>query len=205
VGWAGHAERMGSQSTIGGSAMIDQRTGSLGSADDAAGLAVTSGKESAGILLYRLGGDGDLEVLVVHPGGPLWRGKEAGAWSIPKGELGADEDARMAAIREFAEETGAALSPGTMLVSLGSVTLRSGKVVRAWSARGDVEVTGLRSDTFEMEWPPRSGVTASFPEVDRYAWVGPEEARRLLNPALGELVTRLESFLACLSPLDHYQ
>ncbi len=147
-------------------------------------------RRSAGILLYRAGGGGAREVLLVHPGGPFWAKKDLGAWSIPKGEHADDEDPQACALRELEEETGARISPAC-LVDLGEVRQRGGKVVRAWAAEGDLDVAQLRSNTFTLEWPPRSGRTQEFPEVDRAEWFGLEEARRRILPAQAELLDRL--------------
>jgi predicted NUDIX family NTP pyrophosphohydrolase len=144
---------------------------------------------SAGILLYRLTG-GAPEVLLVHPGGPYWARKDAGAWSIPKGDHGDDEDAQACARREFEEETGTALPPGD-LADLGTVKLKSGKQVTAWAAEGDVDADAIASNTFETEWPPRSGRMQAFPEVDRAGWFGLDAAREKLNPAQAAFVDRL--------------
>jgi len=149
---------------------------------------------SAGILLYRLT-SGAPEVLLVHPGGPFWARKDEGAWSIPKGETGDGEDPVDAARREFAEETGSTL-PLESLVALGEIRQKSGKRVSAWAAEGDLDPDTVRSNTFEMEWPPRSGRTREFPEVDRAAWFGLAEARRRLIPAQAEFVDRLHERLA---------
>ena len=146
-------------------------------------------KRSAGILLYRVGPGGP-EVLLVHPGGPFWARRDAGVWSIPKGEYDDGDDPRACALREFEEETGTALPPGE-LIDLGSVTQRSGKVVSAWAAEGDLDAESIRSNTFTMEWPPRSGRTAEFPEVDRAAWLGIDAAREKLVAAQAELLDRL--------------
>jgi predicted NUDIX family NTP pyrophosphohydrolase len=148
-----------------------------------------AGKRSAGILLYRLNA-GDLEVLLVHPGGPFWARKDAGAWSIPKGEYGADEDPRACALREFEEETGTALGTGE-LIELGDIKQKGGKTVTAWAAEGELDADAVRSNTFTMEWPPRSGRTAEFPEIDRAGWFDVETAREKLLPAQTELLDRL--------------
>jgi predicted NUDIX family NTP pyrophosphohydrolase len=148
---------------------------------------------SAGILLYRLV-EGVPEVLLVHPGGPFWARKDAGAWSIPKGEHDDDEDAQACALREFAEETGTALSPDG-LADLGTVRLKSGKLVAAWAAEGDLDAETIQSNTFELEWPPRSGRSQTFPEVDRAGWFGVETAREKLNPAQGAFLDRLGALL----------
>jgi predicted NUDIX family NTP pyrophosphohydrolase len=152
-------------------------------------------KRSAGILLYRTGSGGDPEMLLVHPGGPFWAKKDAGSWSIPKGEFDDAEDARACALREFEEETGTALPPGE-LIELGEVRQKGGKVVTAWAAEGDLDAEGIRSNTFTMEWPPKSGRTAEFPEIDRAGWFTPDEAREKLVPAQAELLDRLLERLA---------
>jgi predicted NUDIX family NTP pyrophosphohydrolase len=154
----------------------------------------TAGKRSAGILLYRLTGD-EPEVLLVHPGGPFWARKDAGVWSIPKGEYAEDEDPQACALREFAEETGAALPPSE-LADLGSVRQKSGKVVTAWAAEGDLDADRIESNTFEMEWPPRSGRRQAFPEVDRAGWFGLDGAREKLNPAQAPFADRLAALLS---------
>jgi predicted NUDIX family NTP pyrophosphohydrolase len=143
-------------------------------------------KQSAGILLHR-----DGEVLLVHPGGPFWAKKDAGAWSIPKGEYEEGDDPRACALREFEEELGSALPAGTELVELGTVKQKSGKRITAFAAEGDLDPETISSNTFEMEWPPRSGRTQEFPEVDRAAWFSIEEAREKLNPAQAEFLVRL--------------
>ena len=146
-------------------------------------------KRSAGILLYR-GSDDALEVLLVHPGGPFWARKDAGAWSIPKGEHEAGEDPRACALREFEEETGTALPPGE-LIDLGEIRQKGGKVVTAWAAAGDLDAAAVRSNTFAMEWPPRSGRQTEFPEIDRAGWFGVDDAREKLNAAQTEFLDRL--------------
>ena len=148
---------------------------------------------SAGILLYRLR-EGVPEVLLVHPGGPFWARKENGVWSIPKGEHDEDEDLQATALREFVEETGAAPPPGP-LADLGTVRLKSGKVVAAWAVEGDLDPETINSNTFELEWPPRSGRSQEFPEVDRAGWFGLDAARAKLNPAQAAFVDRLEALL----------
>jgi predicted NUDIX family NTP pyrophosphohydrolase len=146
-------------------------------------------KQSAGILLYRTG-DGELEVLLVHLGGPFWAKRDLGAWSIPKGECAEGEDPRACAAREFREELGAAL-PTTALVELGTVKQRGGKLVIAFAAEGDFDPADLKSNTFVLEWPPRSGSMREFEEVDRVGWFGPAEAREKLVPAQAAFVGRL--------------
>jgi predicted NUDIX family NTP pyrophosphohydrolase len=148
-------------------------------------------KRSAGILLYR-----DDEVLLVHPGGPFWAKKDAGAWSIPKGEYEAGDDPRACALREFEEELGTPLPPGTELAELGDVRQKSGKVITAYAAAGDLDADAITSNTFTIEWPPRSGRMQEFPEVDRAGWFGHDEAREKLNPAQAELLVRLSARLA---------
>jgi predicted NUDIX family NTP pyrophosphohydrolase len=148
-------------------------------------------KTSAGILLYR--GDGDsLEVLLVHPGGPFWSKKDEGAWSIPKGELEDGEESRACALRELEEEIGSSLGLlPERLDELGEVRLKSGKRVQGWAAEGDFDPAALRSNTFAMEWPPRSGKEREFPEVDRAEWFAPEQARLKINPAQAAFLDRL--------------
>ena len=136
-------------------------------------------KRSAGILLYRRRGS-QPEVLLVHPGGPFWAKKDAGAWSIPKGLYELDEDPLAAARREFLEETGHA--PNGDFVHLGTFKQPGGKVVEAWAVEGDFDLGTFRSNVFAMEWPPRSGRMAEFPEADRAGWFGLDEAsRRILK------------------------
>ncbi len=131
-------------------------------------------KNSAGILLHRLRGSG-IEVFLVHPGGPFWATKDAGAWSIPKGEFEAGEDPLEAAKREFKEETGFAVEGN--FIELTPVKQPGGKVVYAWAVMGDCEADSIKSNTFSLEWPPRSGKRKEFPEVDRAGWFTPEVAR----------------------------
>jgi predicted NUDIX family NTP pyrophosphohydrolase len=148
---------------------------------------------SAGILLYRRR-DGELEVLIVHPGGPLWARRDAGAWSIPKGEYAPDEEPLAAARREFEEELGIAPPEGPVL-DLGEIRQRGGKLVRAWALEGDLDATAVTSNTFELEWPPRSGRLIEVPEVDRAEWMALERAREKINPAQAELLDRLARIL----------
>jgi predicted NUDIX family NTP pyrophosphohydrolase len=136
-------------------------------------------KRSAGIVLYRKR-LGILEIFLVHPGGPYWARKDNGAWSIPKGEYEQGEEALQAAQREFLEETGVAVN-GPFL-ALAPVRQPSGKMITAWAAEGDLDPTRLRSNTFSLEWPPKSGVMQSFPEVDRGAWFSLADARSKLSP-----------------------
>ena len=141
--------------------------------------------------MYRRRGQ-DLEVLLVHPGGPLWAGKDAGAWTIPKGEF-TDEAPLAAARREFAEETG--LDLAGPFQALTPIRQRSGKLVHAWACPGDCDPTRLRSNTFEIEWPPRSGKRASFPEVDHAAFFSLAAARLKINPAQVALLDELARVL----------
>jgi len=141
-------------------------------------------------VLYRRR-DGKREVLLVHPGGPFWARKDEGAWSIPKGEIGGGETPIEVARREFEEELGAK-APDGELVSLGVVRQAGGKLVRAWAAPGDLDVEGVKSMTFELEWPPRSGRKQAFPEVDRAAWFDLEEARRKILAGQAPFIDRLE-------------
>lgn len=151
-------------------------------------------KLSAGLLLHRRG-DAGIEVLLVHPGGPFWAKKDEGAWSIPKGEHEPDDDPQACALREFAEELGTPPPPAPDGApddrDLGEVRLKSGKRVRAFAREGTLDVDAIESNTFEQEWPPRSGRMQTFPEVDRAGWFAVDEARRKLNPAQGELLDRL--------------
>ena len=142
-------------------------------------------KRSAGVLLRRSDG----RVLLVHPGGPFWARRDEGAWSIPKGEHGDDEDPEVCARREFLEELGVAVDG--VLVDLGTVRQKNRKEVRAFYGEGDVDVSGVVSNTFTMEWPPRSGRQQEFPEIDRAEWFTLEEARAKLNPAQVEFLDRL--------------
>jgi predicted NUDIX family NTP pyrophosphohydrolase len=143
--------------------------------------------------MYRVA-SGGLEVLLAHPGGPFFARKDVGAWSIPKGEVEADEDARACAIREFQEETG--ISPvGVPLQHLGEVQQRAGKRVEAWAFAGDWAGERPESNHFEIEWPPRSGRMQRFPEIDRLEWFALAEARLKLNPAQSEFLDRLSALL----------
>ena len=137
-------------------------------------------KQSAGLLVYRETA-GELEFFLVHPGGPLWHNKDAGFWSIPKGEFGPEEDSLAAAKREFGEETG--ISIDGEFVSLGSIKQRGGKVVRAWAVRGDFDAAQVRSNTFDLEWPPHSGRQVGFPEVDRGEWFSMCAAKEKIKAA----------------------
>ena len=144
--------------------------------------------ESAGVLLYRR--TPELQVLLVHPGGPFFARKDAGAWSIPKGEVEPGETLEARARIEFQEETGTALDGE--LRTLGSVRQKGGKVVHAFAAEGDLDAGAIVSNTFELQWPPRSGRTQTFPEVDRAEWFTLDEARGKINAAQAELLDRLD-------------
>jgi predicted NUDIX family NTP pyrophosphohydrolase len=139
--------------------------------------------------------EGWIEVLLAHPGGPYWARRDAGAWSLPKGEYLPDEEAVDAARREFREELGLAAPPGRML-TLGEVRQAGGKRVTAWAVEGDLDPAAIVPGTFELEWPPRSGRTRTFPEVDRVAWFGLPEARERILPGQRALLDRLEDGLA---------
>lgn len=149
---------------------------------------------SAGILAYRRSSAGVLEVLLGHPGGPLWSHRDAGAWTIPKGLFETGESAEEAARREFAEETGTEyLGP---LRDLGEVRQRSGKFVHVFAAEFDLDASAVESNLFEMEWPPRSGVLRSYPEIDRAEWFALDHARERIMPGQAAFLGRLEELLA---------
>lgn len=154
---------------------------------------------SSGILLFRRR-DGRLEVLLAHPGGPFFGRRDAGSWTIPKGQPDGEDDLLLVAEREFAEETGHAIDAvrreGASPFGLGTVTLRSGKVVHGWAVEGDLDPEAVASNEFEIEWPPRSGRRARFPEVDRVAWLSPDEARVRIHPAQAAFIDRLEAALS---------
>ena len=150
-------------------------------------------RASAGLLAYRQQ-DGKVEVLLVHPGGPFWQKRDDGAWSIPKGELAENETGLDVARREFQEELGVP-APAGEVAALGTVRQAGGKVVEGWAVRGDLDVTRTTSNTFEVEWPPRSGRMQQFPEIDRAAWFNLEVARRKLVPAQCDFLDRLEALL----------
>jgi len=145
-------------------------------------------KKSAGLLLYRVNTSG-LEVLLVHPGGPFWAKKDDGCWSIPKGEFGDDEEPLAAAKREFEEELGAQAAGD--FIPLEPIRQPGGKLVYAWAVRGDFDVSRLKSNTFSMEWPPRSGKLLEFPEVDRAGWFGMNAARRKILKGQTPLLDQL--------------
>jgi len=152
-------------------------------------------KLSAGLLLFRRVDEG-LEVLIAHPGGPIWSRRDVGAWSLPKGAtMDHEADLLETARREFHEETGHQ-APDGEVTDLGEVRMRSGKVVRGYAVEGDLDPATLRSMLVEVEWPPRSGRVIRVPEIDRVLWAQPDEARRRLNPAQAAFVDRLLAALA---------
>jgi predicted NUDIX family NTP pyrophosphohydrolase len=149
-------------------------------------------KKSAGILLYRLS-ENKPEIFLVHPGGPFWAKKEKGAWSIPKGEYAEGEDPLQAARREFTEETGFEVNGD--FIPLTPIKMKSGKLVSAWAVEGDADASKVKSNLFDLEWPPRSGQMQRFPEVDKGGWFDEEKAREFMIPAqlgfFGELLMRI--------------
>lgn len=150
-------------------------------------------KISAGILLYRKINN-HYEVLLVHPGGPFWKNKDEGAWTIPKGETEGGEELLTAAIREFYEETGIKLHGN--FTALTPVKQKSGKLVHAWALEGDIDAAKIKSNTFEIEWPPRSGKSQSFPEIDKAAWYDIKSAKEKINPAQLGLLDELNLLLS---------
>ena len=150
------------------------------------------GQVSAGLLMYRMN-RGKVEVLLVHPGGPFWRNKDEGAWSIPKGEVAEGEDLLEAGRREFLEETG--YTPTGEFVRLNPVKQKSGKVVHAWAVEGNFDANAIKSNTFIMEWPPKSGKQAEFPEVDRAAFFDLETAKRKIHAGQAGLVVEWEELV----------
>jgi predicted NUDIX family NTP pyrophosphohydrolase len=161
-------------------------------------LADKSGRTSAGILLWRRR-EGRLEVLLAHQGGPFWATKDLGHWTIPKGEVEPGEELTAVARREFAEETGHE-APDQPLLELGEITQKSGKLVLGWAVEGDLDPSTAVSNTYELEWPPRSGIVQSFPEIDRVEWFDVGEARRKLKAAQVPFVDRLQAALAVSAP-----
>lgn len=159
-----------------------------------AGVGGAVAKLSAGLLVYRRRPAGP-EVLLVHPGGPFWARRDDAAWSIPKGEHGPDEDPLEVALREFREELGLEPPAVDRPLPLGELRQRGGKRVSAWAVEGDLDVAEVRSNTFTMEWPPRSGRTAEFPEVDRAGWFDVATAREKLVPGQVPFVDRLKELL----------
>jgi predicted NUDIX family NTP pyrophosphohydrolase len=148
---------------------------------------------SAGLLLFRRGGAG-LELFLAHPGGPFWKGRDAGAWTLPKGMVEEGEDPLDAAVREFGEETG--IVPQPPFLPLGSIRQKAGKTVHAWAWEGDADAERIVSNTMRTEWPRGSGRWVVYPEVDRCAWFDPATARAKINAAQAELIDRLEALLA---------
>jgi predicted NUDIX family NTP pyrophosphohydrolase len=148
--------------------------------------------ESAGMLLFRRG-PGGLEVFLAHPGGPFWKNKDAGAWTIPKGEVNEGEEPLAAARREFQEETG--IVPAEPYLPLGAIRQKAGKTVHAWAWEGDADAEAVTSNEIRTEWPRGSGRWLTFPEVDRCAWFTPDAAREKINPAQAELIGRLQALL----------
>jgi predicted NUDIX family NTP pyrophosphohydrolase len=153
-----------------------------------------SGRTSAGIVLWRRRED-RLEVLLAHQGGPFWAKKDLGHWTIPKGEVEPGEQFEAVARREFAEETGHD-APDQPLIDLGGITQKSGKLVLGWAVEGDLDPSTAVSNTYEMEWPPHSGVVRSFPEIDRVEWFDLDTARRRLKAAQVPFLDRLQDALA---------
>ncbi len=149
---------------------------------------------SAGLLMFRRK-EKALELFLVHPGGPFFRKKDEGSWSIPKGLLDGDEEPLAAARREFTEETGVS-TPDEGYLALGEVQQKSGKIVRAWAFEGDCDPESIKSNTFDLEWPPKSGKVQAFPEIDRAEFFTPEAARRKLNAAQVAFIERLEEIFA---------
>lgn len=156
-------------------------------------------KTSAGLLLFRRRGKGGTEVLLVHPGGPFWAGKDFGSWSIPKGEHGPEEDPLAVARREFQEETGHP-PPSADPIPLGTVRQAGGKTVAAFALEGDLDPEAVRSNTFELEWPPRSGRRRTFPEVDRAGWFTLDEAKGRILAGQRPFLARLAEALAGMPP-----
>lgn len=145
-------------------------------------------KQSAGILLYRLKNN-VLQVFLVHPGGPFWKNKDEGAWSVPKGEFDDNEDALTAAKREFLEETGQPIDG--QFIKLNPIKQKSGKTVQAWAVEGDMDETNIISNTFMLEWPPKSGKMIEIPEIDKAGWFDTETAKQKINPAQAAFIEEL--------------
>jgi predicted NUDIX family NTP pyrophosphohydrolase len=166
---------------------------------ESAGL--LTGKQAAGLLMYRQR-QGSIEVFLIHPGGPFWKNKDLGAWSIPKGEYPPQEDPLSAAKREFEEETGfkVPVHSESEFVPLTPVKQPGGKLIHAWAFEGDADPSAVKSNTFEQEWPPRSGRRQTFPEVDKAAWFTFEEARRRIMKGQRPLIDELEHMLTTKGP-----
>ena len=146
-------------------------------------------KTSAGILLYKINKSDEPAFFLVHPGGPFFAKKDNGFWTIPKGEIEPDEDPLETAKREFEEETG--IKPTGYFISIGEIKQKGGKIVQAWAVEGDLDIEKIQSNTFEIEWPPRSGRRKSFPEIDKAGWFTFAEAREKINEAQSIFLTRL--------------
>ena len=145
-------------------------------------------KQSAGILLYKF--DNILQVFLVHPGGPFWKNKDAGSWSIPKGEFTDEEQALDAAIREFEEETGTKISGD--FIELVPIKQKAGKIIYAWAVKGEIDASTIKCETkIQMEWPPKTGKHISFPEVDKGEWFTVEAAKQKINPSQAALINEL--------------
>jgi len=151
---------------------------------------VVSPRRSAGLLLYRRTPDGDLEVLLAHPGGPIWAKRDEGAWTVPKGEFNHGEEAWDVARREFEEETGHP-APAGESIALGEIRQKGGKLVEAWALEGDLDPATAHSNTFPFQWPPRSGRWITIPEIDRVEWFLPDEARRRIKETQIPFIDRL--------------
>ncbi|MCC3215160.1 NUDIX domain-containing protein [Chryseobacterium sp. X308] len=149
-------------------------------------------KTSSGILLFKKEKD-SLYYFLVHPGGPFWRNKDSGAWSIPKGEILPDEDPLERALTEFKEETGTTAEG--QFIELSPIRQKGGKTVYAWALEGDIDTSDLYSNSFPLEWPPKSGKIIEIPEVDQWEWFASEEAQKRINPAQKDFITELESIL----------
>ena len=156
-------------------------------------------KHSAGLLLYRIR-DNRPEVFLVHPGGPFWKNKDIASWSIPKGEVAEGEDPLQTAKREFTEETGFAIPHGVP-IALSQIKQSANKIVSIWYLQGDLDAAAVRSNLFEMEWPPKSGKNQQFPEVDKAAWYGLDEARMKIHKGQIPIIEELEQVLR-LQPAD---
>ncbi|MDB5276658.1 MAG: hypothetical protein JWR61_1613 [Ferruginibacter sp.] len=152
-------------------------------------------KQSAGILLFKRVSK-KIEVLLVHPGGPFWKNKDLGSWSIPKGEFTDEESAREAARREFKEETGFAITEKEKMLPLTMVKQKSGKLIYAWAVEKDIDATAIKSNHFEIEWPPKSGQLKSFPEIDKAEWFSLEEAMQKINSSQAAFITELQQLLS---------
>jgi len=157
-------------------------------------------RTSAGILLYRERAD-TLEVFLVHPGGPYWERKDEGAWSIPKGEFDEGTDALAAARREFEEETGSPPGSGDF-IPLEALKQPSGKLIHAWALRGDIDASSITSNTFSMEWPPRSGKEQAFPEIDRGEWFTVAAAKQKISPGQRGFLEQLQKRLDAVARLE---